>query len=61
MKNNGNHSKVIIGIPALAGVLKVSEPTVYQYLKMGMPGIKIGGAWHFHIENINLRCNIRSG
>jgi phage terminase Nu1 subunit (DNA packaging protein) len=54
LKSNGNHSKVIIGISELAAILSVSEPTVKQYLKMGMPGVKIGGAWHFHIENINL-------
>jgi hypothetical protein len=52
-QNNGHHSKVIIGICELAKFLNVSEPTAKQYLKMGLPGIKINKTWHFHTANIN--------
>ena len=48
MNRNGNKSGLIIGINPLAQFLGVSEPTVYEYLKMGMPGQKIRGNWHFH-------------
>ena len=52
MKQNGNKSGVIIGIPALAEFLGVSIPTTYKYLKMGLPGQKIEGIWFFHKDNI---------
>ena len=41
-------SRVIIGLGPMAKVLQVSIPTVYMYLREGMPGRKIGGQWHFH-------------
>lgn len=44
--------KIIIGLNTLANVLKVSKNTVYQYMKMGMPGKLINGKWHFHWNNI---------
>jgi hypothetical protein len=66
LKSNGNHSEVIIGVGALAEFLKVSKPTVQQYLRMGMPGLKINNTfrmgmpglkinntWHFTVKNIN--------
>lgn len=41
-------SKVIIGLGPMASVLRVSVPQVYNYMREGMPGDKIGGQWHFH-------------
>ena len=47
-----NSTGLIIGIPKLAEYLKCSVPTVYKYIKLGLPGERVDGQWHFHIENI---------
>lgn len=59
MKQNGN--KIIIGIPAMAGYLNVSEPTIYEYIKQGMPGGKVCGRWHFHIDNVMRWFEVETG
>jgi hypothetical protein len=46
-------SEVIIGIETVAGFLGVSRNTVYGYLRMGMPGVRINGLWHFHAANVD--------
>ena len=45
-------SRVLIGIPSLCAYLSVSRPTIYKYLKRGMPGIRIDGTWHFHADHV---------
>ena len=52
MTNNGNRSGLIVGVRAVAEFLNVSHPTIYRYLKMGMPGTRIDGIWFFHKANI---------
>jgi predicted transcriptional regulator len=49
---------LIIGVGTLADYLNVSRPTVYRYLRAGLPGYYVQadaakrGTWHFHIENV---------
>jgi len=52
MQNNG--AKLVIGIENLAEALGVTKPTVYQYIKLGMPCNRIGNRFHFHLDNVNL-------
>ena len=45
-------SRVLIGLASVCDFLGVTRPTIYQYLKLGMPGAKLAGTWHFHIDHI---------
>ena len=45
-------ANIIIGLKTLAIVLKVGKGTIYEYMKLGMPGSLIAGKWHFHLKNI---------
>lgn len=49
-----NKSKVLIGLPAIAGYLSISEPTVRRYIAAGMPCNYFCNRWHFHVENVDL-------
>ena len=55
MRQNGNKSGVIKGIPKLAEFYGLSIPTIYKYMNLAypLPGIKIDGQWLFHIENVD--------
>lgn len=45
-------SRVLIGLASLCAYLGVTKPTIYKYLKLGMPGVRIGGTWHFHADHV---------
>ena len=45
-------SGVMIGIGTVACFLGVSEKQIYNFLKLGMPGSKLGGVWYFHKNNV---------
>lgn len=45
-------SRVLIGLASLCSYLGVTRPTIYKYLKMGMPGVRIQGTWHFHADHV---------
>ena len=45
-------SRVLIGLASLCSYLGVTRPTIYKYLRMGMPGVRIAGTWHFHADHV---------
>lgn len=45
-------SRVLIGLASLCSYLGVTRPTIYKYLRMGMPGIRVAGVWHFHADHV---------
>lgn len=45
-------SRVLIGLASLCSYLGVTKPTIYKYLRMGMPGVRIAGTWHFHADHV---------
>ena len=45
-------SRVLIGLASVCDFLGVTRPTIYQYLRLGMPGARIAGVWHFHSDHI---------
>ena len=48
---------LLIGVGAAAEHLKVSRPTIYKYLKLGMPALPVPTekgrfTYHFYVQNI---------
>ena len=49
---SGQKSRVLIGLASLCAYLGVTKPTIYKYLRLGMPGVRIAGTWHFHADHV---------
>lgn len=49
-----NGRNVLIGITEIIEYMKVSRPTFYQFIEMGMPAQIINNRWYAHKANIDL-------
>jgi hypothetical protein len=45
--------KVLIGLDEIMEFLKISRPTFYKFLKLGMPARLVNKRWYAHEDNIN--------
>ena len=46
-------SKLLIGMEAITGYLKISRPLFERFIKNGMPVLRIESRWYAHADNLD--------
>ncbi len=46
-------SKLLIGMEAITGYLKISRPLFERFVKNGMPVLRIESRWYAHMDNLD--------
>ena len=49
----GQASKLLIGMEAITGYLKISRPLFERFIKNGMPVLRIESRWYAHTDNLD--------